>query len=53
MIEERIENIIAELTKLLIKQDLKDKESSQKEVICLTKVEAIKRSIKLLKMVRV
>ena len=49
---ERVDDLIEELTKLLIKQDIKDKKSSQKEILHISKVEAIRRSIKLLKMLK-
>lgn len=43
---------IEELTKLLIKQDLKDKKSKQQEIVTIPKVDLIRKSIKLLKMLQ-
>ena len=44
-----LDSTIEELTKLLIKQDLKDKDNGKKEILIVSKVEAIKRTIKILK----
>ena len=47
-----IDIAIEELTKLLIKQDLKDKESGKDEIVVISKVDLIRKSIKLLKMLQ-
>ena len=43
---------ITELTKLLIKQDVKDKEQGYDDKIILSKKEIIKHSIRLLKKIK-
>ncbi len=47
-----IDIAIEELTKLLIKQDLKDKKSKHQEIVTIPKVDLIRKSIKLLKMLQ-
>ena len=49
---ERVDDLIEELTRLLIKQDINDKKEGKKELLVITKVEAIRRSIKLLKLLK-
>ena len=49
---ENVEDMIEELTKFLIKQDLKDKANKTTEILVISRAEAIKRSIKLLKMIK-
>lgn len=49
---ERVDDLIEELTRLLIKQDIDDKKRGKKELLVITKVEAIRRSIKLLKLLK-
>lgn len=45
-----IDEVIEELTKLLIKQDLKDKSNDNVEKITISKVDLFKICIKVLKM---
>lgn len=47
-----IEATIEELTKILIKQDLKDKEKGSVEYINISKVDLIKICIKVVKMIK-
>ena len=47
-----IDLAIEELTKLLIKQDLKDKKNRKTEMVYISKTELIKKSIKLLKLIK-
>ena len=43
---------IEELTELLIKQDFKDKKENNTEIITIKKIDLIKVSIKLLKIIK-
>ena len=47
-----IDDAIEELTKLLIEQDLKEKNEKKIEMVCISKVELIKRIIKFLKLIK-
>lgn len=47
-----INDTIEELTKILIKQDLKDKEMGSVEYINISKVDLIKICIKVVKMIK-
>lgn len=47
-----IDIAIEEITKMLIKQDIKDKQQKNIETITITKVSLYKFSIKLLKMIK-
>jgi hypothetical protein len=47
-----VDNAIEDLTKMLIRQDIKDKENNSIEKIVISKVDLIKKSIKLLKLLK-
>lgn len=47
-----IDETISIITKMLIKQDVKDKQRGEKEIIKITKVDLYKFSIKLLKVIK-
>ena len=43
------DDVVEELTKLLIKQDMKDKKNGKREEVIITKLELIRHSIRLVK----
>lgn len=49
---DKIDEAIQEITKFLIKQDVKDKKQNDKEIISMAKVDFYRFNIKLLKLLK-